>query len=155
LCCATPSAHGHGRASLHPARGQTTKPRIADRRTLGTSVGRLYYFSSAQDATPRVRPDGLESPREPNVHWKGDDPGDVESVFLTVYCASDVPLRLDRPERGRRLARWVSRLESDDQLYVVGDLCDFWYGSRQRGADPMTCAGLRALAEFRARGGSL
>jgi UDP-2,3-diacylglucosamine hydrolase len=74
---------------------------------------------------------------------------------LTVYCASDVHLRLDRPERGRRLARWVSRLEPDDQLYVVGDLCDFWYASRQRDVDPMTCAGLRALAEFRARGGSL
>jgi UDP-2,3-diacylglucosamine hydrolase len=74
---------------------------------------------------------------------------------LAVYCASDVHLRLDRPERSRRLARWVGGLEPADQLVLVGDLCDFWYASRQRDTDPMACAGLRALVDFRARGGAV
>jgi UDP-2,3-diacylglucosamine hydrolase len=71
------------------------------------------------------------------------------------YFASDVHLRLDHPERGRRLARWVDGLGPDDTLTIVGDLCDFWYASRQFGTDPMACDGLRALAAFQTRGGSL
>ena len=73
----------------------------------------------------------------------------VADIYL-----SDVHLRLDRPGRGRRLARLVDGLGPDDRVVVVGDLCDFWFASRQagRGGD---CQGLRALAEFRRRGGDL
>ena len=71
------------------------------------------------------------------------------------YFASDVHLRLDRPDRGHRFARFVGGLRPEDPLTIVGDLCDFWYTSRQRRADPMSCAGLRALAAYRSRGGSL
>ena len=47
---------------------------------------------------------------------------------LAAYFASDVHLRLDRPERGRRFARFVGGLEPGvDTLTIVGDLCDFWY----------------------------
>jgi UDP-2,3-diacylglucosamine hydrolase len=77
-------------------------------------------------------------------------PLDVPDYFL-----SDVHLRLDEPDRGRRLALLVDRLGVDDSLTIVGDLCDFWYAARQDRADPMGCAGLRSLASFRARGGSI
>ncbi len=73
---------------------------------------------------------------------------------MAAYFASDVHLRLDCPMRGRRFARFVGALEPKvDTLTIVGDLCDFWFGARQRTADPMGCEGLRALAEFRGRGG--
>jgi UDP-2,3-diacylglucosamine hydrolase len=74
---------------------------------------------------------------------------------VPVYFASDMHLRLDRPDRGRRLARWVDGLNPDDSLYLVGDICDFWFASRQRRGDPLACEGLRALAGFRSRGGAL
>ena len=74
---------------------------------------------------------------------------------MASYFASDVHLRLDRPERGARFARWVNGLDAADSLTIVGDLCDFWYASRQRDTDPLACDGLRALAAFRSRGGSI
>ena len=74
---------------------------------------------------------------------------------MAHYFASDVHLRLDRPERGRRLAQFVSKLESGSSLTVVGDLCDFWMGSRSSDSEMLRCEGLEALVEFRQRGGSL
>jgi UDP-2,3-diacylglucosamine hydrolase len=74
---------------------------------------------------------------------------------VPVYFASDMHLRIDRPERARRLARWVDGLAPDDALYLVGDVCDFWQASRQTDADRSACEGLRALARFRSRGGAL
>jgi UDP-2,3-diacylglucosamine hydrolase len=49
----------------------------------------------------------------------------------------------------------VDQLSPEDQLYLVGDVCDFWFAARQCSADPFRCDGLRALASFRSRGGSL
>ena len=67
---------------------------------------------------------------------------------------SDVHPRLDRPDRGRRLAEVVAGLGPEDTLTVAGDLCDFWFASRQRRrAD--ACEGLAALASYRRRGGDL
>ena len=74
---------------------------------------------------------------------------------MADYFLSDVHLRLDQPDRGRRLARLVDRFEPDDSLTVVGDLCDFWYAARQIDTDPMACDGLRSLASFRDRGGAI
>jgi UDP-2,3-diacylglucosamine hydrolase len=74
---------------------------------------------------------------------------------VAAYFTSDVHLRLDRPERGRRFARWVGRLDPADALFIVGDLCDFWFASRQRRGDPLGCPGLRAVTEFRGRGGAV
>ena len=72
------------------------------------------------------------------------------------YFLSDVHLRLDEPDRGRRLARLVDRLGPEDSLTIVGDLCDFWYAARQYRADPMRVRrALAALASFRRRGGSI
>jgi UDP-2,3-diacylglucosamine hydrolase len=76
-------------------------------------------------------------------------------VPVPAYFVSDVHLRLDRPERARRFARWLERLAPSDPLTIVGDLCDFWFASRQRLADPMTCAGLKALRAFADQGGSI
>lgn len=74
---------------------------------------------------------------------------------MADYFLSDVHLRLDHPGRGTRLAQLVDRLGPADALTIVGDLCDFWFAARQRRADPMACPGLRALAAFRDRGGSI
>jgi len=74
---------------------------------------------------------------------------------MPTYFASDVHLRLDHPDRGARFGRWVDALRPDDTLTIVGDLCDFWFAARQRRADPMSCRGLRALADFSTRGGAL
>jgi UDP-2,3-diacylglucosamine hydrolase len=76
---------------------------------------------------------------------------------MSVYLASDMHLRLDRPERGRRLARWVDGLSADDTLYLVGDVCDFWFATRQlpRPGGMLRCEGLDALARYCRRGGSL
>ncbi|HWE38673.1 MAG TPA: UDP-2,3-diacylglucosamine diphosphatase [Isosphaeraceae bacterium] len=74
---------------------------------------------------------------------------------LRSYFASDIHLRLDRPDRGHRFAAWVRTIDPADPLTIVGDLCDFWYASRQRRDDPMACPGLRALAEYSGRGGTL
>lgn len=71
------------------------------------------------------------------------------------YFLSDVHLRLDRPERGARLAAVVDRLLPDDALYIIGDLCDFWFAARQRSRDPLACPGLQALASYSGRGGRL
>lgn len=74
----------------------------------------------------------------------------MADVFL-----SDVHLRLDRLDRGRRLAQVVDGLTENDRLTIVGDLCDFWFGSRQRQRDPRECEGLRSLLDYRARGGGM
>jgi UDP-2,3-diacylglucosamine hydrolase len=74
---------------------------------------------------------------------------------VSDYLFSDVHLRPDRPERAGRLARWVETLEPRDSLIALGDLCDFWMASRLPEDRMLQCPGLRALADFRARGGRL
>jgi UDP-2,3-diacylglucosamine hydrolase len=74
---------------------------------------------------------------------------------VPAYFVSDVHLRLDRPGRARRFAQWVESLSPADPVTIVGDLCDFWFASRQRRADPMACAGLKALKGFAEQGGSI
>jgi UDP-2,3-diacylglucosamine hydrolase len=71
------------------------------------------------------------------------------------YFSSDVHLRNDRPDRDRRFCAWLDRLTRDDSLVIVGDLCDFWMGSRRTHDDPLRSESLRALAGFRRQGGSL
>lgn len=74
---------------------------------------------------------------------------------MTDYFLSDVHLRSDRPGRARRLCGFMQRLTPDDRLVIVGDLCDFWMGSRQADDQLMQSPGLRALADFRQSGGVL
>lgn len=74
---------------------------------------------------------------------------------MADYFLSDVHLRLDRLDRGQRLARLVDRLEHSDSLVIVGDLFDFWFASRQTREDPWRCPGLSALRAFRDRGGRI
>lgn len=74
---------------------------------------------------------------------------------MAHYFASDIHLRSDRPERGRRLTDFVATLKGDDSLLIVGDLCDFWMGSRTSESEMSRSDGLTALVEFRGRGGSL
>ncbi|MFO0957553.1 MAG: UDP-2,3-diacylglucosamine diphosphatase [Isosphaeraceae bacterium] len=74
---------------------------------------------------------------------------------MPTYFVSDIHLRLDHPERSQRFARWVAARAPADALYIVGDLCDFWFSARQSRRDPMACEGLRSLADFASRGGSL
>ena len=74
---------------------------------------------------------------------------------MAHYFASDIHLRADRPERDRRFCNWLERLDPDDQLVIGGDLCDFWMGARRADNELLDSDSLRALAEFRRRGGSL
>lgn len=74
---------------------------------------------------------------------------------MADYFLSDVHLRHDRPDRGERLARLVDGLGPADRLFVVGDLCDFWFASRQHRRGLGRCPGLRSLVAFRERGGEL
>ncbi len=74
---------------------------------------------------------------------------------MADFFLSDVHLRLDRPERAGRLARLVNRLDPADRIFIVGDLCDFVFASRQRRFDPLNCSGLKALVDFRVRGGEI
>jgi UDP-2,3-diacylglucosamine hydrolase len=74
---------------------------------------------------------------------------------VSFYLASDVHLRMDHPDRGRRFSSWVSGLVETDSVLIAGDLCDFWMGARSSESELMNCAGLRALVDFRGRGGSL
>lgn len=74
---------------------------------------------------------------------------------MPTYFVSDVHLRLDHPERSARFARWVADRSADEPLYIVGDLCDFWFSARQSRPDPMASEGLRSLAEYVSRGGPL
>lgn len=74
---------------------------------------------------------------------------------MADYFLSDVHLRHDRPDRGRRLARFVDRLAPEDRLAIVGDLVDFWHAARQRRIPALDCPGLASLAGYRERGGRL
>ncbi len=74
---------------------------------------------------------------------------------MADYFISDIHLRLDVPERGARLAQFVDGLQTTDRLFVVGDLCDYWFASRQAGRKLPDCAGLTALKRFQGRGGDL
>jgi UDP-2,3-diacylglucosamine hydrolase len=76
---------------------------------------------------------------------------------LTVahYFASDVHLRDDHPERDDRFRSWIGGLEPTDSLVIVGDLCDFWMAAREPEHRLAQYPSLKALGEFRRRGGSL
>jgi UDP-2,3-diacylglucosamine hydrolase len=76
---------------------------------------------------------------------------------LTVahYFASDVHLRFDHPERDRRFAAFLSRLNRDDALWIAGDLCDFSMAARHSAPELLRCESLGALAQFRREGGAL
>lgn len=71
------------------------------------------------------------------------------------YFISDTHLRLDRPDRAERVARFVKGVASDDTLVIAGDLCDFWFASRETQTEAGTCPGLQSIADFRTRGGNL
>jgi UDP-2,3-diacylglucosamine hydrolase len=62
---------------------------------------------------------------------------------------------MDRPERARRFSRWVGSLDGSDTLLILGDLCDFWMATRCRQSHLMDCQGIKALVDFRSRGGNL
>ncbi len=74
---------------------------------------------------------------------------------MAHYFASDVHLRFDHPQRDRRFATFLSRLNRDDALWIVGDLCDFALGARHSAAELLRSDSLRALAQFRREGGAL
>lgn len=76
-------------------------------------------------------------------------------MIVAHYFASDVHLRFDRGDRDRRFHAWLARIRPTDSLVIVGDLCDFWMGSRSSPTALLRSPSLRALAAFRASGGSL
>ncbi len=76
-------------------------------------------------------------------------------MTVAHYFASDIHLRFDRADRDRRFQAWLSRIRPSDSLVIVGDLCDFWMGSRSSAPVLMRSPSLQALAAFRGAGGSL
>ncbi len=76
-------------------------------------------------------------------------------MTVAHYFASDVHLRDDHPERDARFRIWLGELGPTDALWIVGDLCDFWMGSRDSARRLAEYPSLKALADFRHRGGSL
>lgn len=69
--------------------------------------------------------------------------------------ASDMHLRPDRPDRGRRLARVLDSVAAETSLLLAGDVCDFWFASRGPLVGELPCEGMRALRRHVTRGGTL
>jgi UDP-2,3-diacylglucosamine hydrolase len=74
---------------------------------------------------------------------------------LAYYLASDIHLRDDHPERAYRFCNWLGQLKPDDDLVIIGDLCDFWMAARYSERQLAEHTSLAALADFRRGGGSL
>ena len=76
---------------------------------------------------------------------------------MSLYFASDQHICLTHPERGRRFARFLSLLDpKSDRLIIAGDLCDFWFVSREsRRPEATDEAGLKTLREFIDAGGKV
>lgn len=74
---------------------------------------------------------------------------------MSDYFISDIHLRGDRPERAKRLRRFLDRLDPNDRLVIAGDLCDFWMASRQSADALSKDEGIQALTAFRESGGEL
>lgn len=75
---------------------------------------------------------------------------------MSDYFLSDVHLRNDHADRGRRLVRFLRRLDPrEDRLIIAGDLCDFWMGSRMSSEELARDEALAGLIRFQQSGGSL
>ncbi len=102
---------GH-RLTVHAARQDQASPDLhVPRRATRSRAAAVNGFPWEQ-AHPRPR-----IPRNP---------------VPATYFASDIHLRPDRSERGRRFARLVGDLSREDHLVLAGDICDFWFASRRR-----------------------
>ena len=67
---------------------------------------------------------------------------------MSFYLASDVHLRMDHPDRGRRFSSWVSGLVETDSVLIAGDLCDFWMAAGSSESELMNCDGAASPCRF-------
>lgn len=76
---------------------------------------------------------------------------------MSLYFASDQHICLTHPERGRRFARFLGLLDPrSDSLVIAGDLCDFWFVSREcHRPEAAAESGLIALRKFIDAGGKV
>jgi len=74
---------------------------------------------------------------------------------MADYFLSDIHLCLDWPDRDRRLVRFLDTLQLGDRLFIVGDLCDFWFSTQQSRRPDAVTPGLARLRGFVDSGGSL
>ncbi len=74
---------------------------------------------------------------------------------MSLYFTSDQHICLTHPERGRRFARFLDLLDPrSDSLVIAGDLCDFWFVSREcQRPEAASEPGLVALRKFIDAGG--
>ena len=74
---------------------------------------------------------------------------------MADFFLSDIHLRLDKPIHDARLIRFLERVSPKDRLFIVGDLCDFWFSTQQRYLPRAITPGLAALKKFSEQGGRL
>ncbi len=74
---------------------------------------------------------------------------------MADYFLSDIHLCLDWPDRDRRLIQFLEQLDSSDRVFIVGDLCDFWFAAQERNRPDAITPGLAKLREFVEQGGTL
>lgn len=76
---------------------------------------------------------------------------------MALYFTSDQHICLTHPRRGQRFARFLGLLDPKiDRLVIAGDLCDFWFASREtKSPKAASEPGLLALRRFIEAGGQV
>lgn len=76
---------------------------------------------------------------------------------MATYFTSDQHICMRYPERGRRFARFIELINpSTDHLVIAGDLCDFWFTTREAKRPVSTTEpGLKTLKSFINSGGNV
>lgn len=89
----------------------------------GSPGGVAHAFKVLERALPLLEPDGLAQRREITVHTAFGGPGARDAFELVTRAVTEeryvVDPRLERPERGRALARFVFQLGYREQTVTL------------------------------------
>jgi hypothetical protein len=89
----------------------------------GSPGGVAHAFKVLERALPVLEPDGIPERREITIHTPFGGPGARDAFELVTRAVTEdryvVDPRLERPERGRALARFVFRLGYRDQTVTL------------------------------------
>ena len=136
-------------------------PELADRHTSTCNHDGCFKnrrLVASRRYSPRCGRRGYAAARpEPGCHvtaFPARTPS-KDPRIVSFYLASDVHLRPDRPDRARRFSSWVEGLGKDRFRADRRRPLRLLDGRRSSESELMQCDGLRSLADFRDRGGSL